>query len=74
MPVQMRWTFLVFSIPFIVLAYAAFGGNRFTPWNLALGLLAAAYVIFACYQPAERTGRGRFSNSCGPRRPRCARH
>jgi len=54
MPVQMRWTVLALSIPFILLAYAAFGDNRFTTINLILGLLALVYVIMACYVPTQK--------------------
>ncbi len=54
MPQQMRWLVLALAVPFCLIAYASFGSNRFTSWNLVLGLLATVYVILACYIPAGK--------------------
>lgn len=54
MPVQVRWGVLGFSVPVFAVAYLAFGGNRFSIYNLVIGLLLVGYLVYAFY--AFRTG------------------
>lgn len=50
MTIEIRRNAFVVSLPLILLAFIAFGGNRFTAINLALWLLAMAFLLRALWQ------------------------
>ena len=60
MSLDVRRPALLFGAPLVVLAYIAFGGGEFTPFNLFLGLLALGYVIAGFYQSNLASDRPRW--------------
>jgi hypothetical protein len=47
---NVRWAYLFASFPFLVVAFLAFGNNRFTQLNVALWMIGFVLLLFAFWQ------------------------
>ncbi|HMD87570.1 MAG TPA: glycosyltransferase family 39 protein [Anaerolineaceae bacterium] len=50
-PLEFKRYYLLISLPLIVLAFLAFGGNRFTSLNLFIWFVTLALVLYALWLP-----------------------
>jgi len=53
--VNIRWIFMLPVIPLLLISFLAFGGNTFTPENLAIWAVLIVYVMIILWQPANRS-------------------